>query len=90
MSSVSYITSLQGQLGDNTLDAKSSPVVVGNGLFVSIASSSGDGYHMLAKGVDGIVYAWGYDFGMLFKICITFNLKKADYVQILLMILLMH
>jgi|WetSurMetagenome_2_1015567.scaffolds.fasta_scaffold177075_2 alpha-tubulin suppressor-like RCC1 family protein len=46
-----------GQLGDNTLVAKSSPVqVVGNHSFVQVRTS---GYHCIAIKVDGTCWSWG-------------------------------
>ena len=52
------------QLGDNTLDHKSSPVlVVGNHSFVEIEAGE---YHSFARKADGSVWAWGdADYGQL-------------------------
>ena len=48
-----------GELGDNTLDNKSSPVlVVGNHSFVEVSAG---GYHTTARKADGSTWTWGYN-----------------------------
>ena len=48
-----------GQLGDGTTDSKNSPIPVTLASGVSATAVSGGGFHSLAVGSDGQVYAWG-------------------------------